>query len=91
MQLDETTASLDLKTSTISELETRVNGLQATLDSITADLEFTRQNLEDAELAKAIAEKELAETRAALVASQVERVKLGQVSDEVRHIFTNGS
>ena len=91
MQLDEAKASLDLKTSTISELETRVNELQATLDSITADLEATRQNLEGAELAKATAEKELADTSAALVALQGESDKLGQASDEVRHIFSDGS
>jgi len=91
LQLNEATASLDLKTSTILELETRVNELQATLVSISADLEATRQSLEVAEVAKATTEKELAETSAALVASQGERDKLGQVSDEVRHIFAYGS
>jgi chromosome segregation ATPase len=91
LQLDEATASLDLKTSTILELETRVNELQTTLDGITADLEATRQNLEVAEVAKATAERELAETSAASLASQGERDKLGQVSDEVRHIFAYGS
>ena len=90
MQLDEATSSLGLKTSTISGLEARVDELQATLDSVTADLEASRQNLEGAELAKATVEKELAETKD-LVASQGEGDKLGQVSDEVRHIFSDGS
>jgi hypothetical protein len=54
----------------LNELETRVNELPVTLVSITADLEATRQNLEVAELVKVTAEQELAETSAALVASQ---------------------
>lgn len=91
MQLNEATTSLDLKTSTISGLEARVDELQATLDSVTADLEASQQNLEGAELAKATVEKELAETKADLVASQGEGDQLGEVSDEVRHIFSDGS
>jgi capsule polysaccharide export protein KpsE/RkpR len=87
LQLDEATTSLDLKTSTISGLEARVDELQATLDSVTADLEASRQNLEGAELAKATVEKELAETKADLGGGD----KLGQVSDEVRHNFSDGS
>ena len=76
--------SLDLKTSRVSELETQVDELRVTLDSITADSEAARQNLESAERAKAAAEKEHAETRAALVVSQGERDKLEQVLNEVR-------
>jgi chromosome segregation ATPase len=87
LQLDDATASLDLKTSTISELETRVDELKGTLDNITTDLETTRQNLENAECAKATAEKELVETRTALVASQGESDMLGQISNEVRPHF----
>jgi hypothetical protein len=84
LQLDEATASLVLKTSTISELETQVGELKASFNSITADLEVARQNFENAKLAKASADKELAEARDALVASQGDRHKLEQVSDEVR-------
>ena len=83
LQLDEATASLELKTGTISELETRVEELRASLDSITTDLEAAQQNHEDAKLAKAIADKELAEARDALVALQGDGHKLEQVSDEV--------
>ena len=84
LQLDEATASLVLKTSTISELETQVGELKASFNSITADLEAARQNFENAKLAKASADKELAEARDALVASQGDGHKLEQVSDEVR-------
>lgn len=83
LQLEEATASLDLKTSTISELETRVDELKASLDSITADLEASQQSLEDAKLAKTTADKELAEARDALAVLQGDRHKLEQVSDEV--------
>jgi exonuclease VII small subunit len=83
LQLDEATASLDLKTGTISELETQVEELKASLDNITADLEAARQTFEDAKLAKATADKELAEAKDALVTSQGDRHKLEQVSDEV--------
>lgn len=54
------------------------------LNSITADLEAARQNFENAKLAKASTDKELAETREALAASQGDGHKLEQVSDEVR-------
>lgn len=84
LQLDEATASLVLKTSTISELEIQVGELKTSLDNITADLEAARQNFEDARLAKASDDKELAEVRNALVVSQGDRHKLEQVSDEVR-------
>jgi outer membrane murein-binding lipoprotein Lpp len=84
LQLDEATASLVLKTSLISELETQVDELKATLGSIAADLEASRQNLEGAERGKATAEKEVAETRITLAALQGERDKLEQVLDEVR-------
>jgi hypothetical protein len=87
LQLDEATASLGLKTSTISQLETQVDELKASLDTITADLEAARQNLEDAKLAKATADKELAEVKDALVTSQGDRHKLEQLSDEVRPNF----
>ena len=83
LQLDEATASLELKTSTISELETRVEELKASLDSITADLEATQKTLEDGKLAKATADRELAEARDALVAFQGESHKLQQATDEV--------
>ncbi|KAH9984172.1 hypothetical protein BJV77DRAFT_1072339 [Russula vinacea] len=82
-KLDEATASLDLKTSTISELETQVEWLKASLDSINADLEAAQQNLEGAKLAKATADKELAEARDALVMSQGDRHKLEHLSDEL--------
>jgi exonuclease VII small subunit len=75
-----------LKTSTISELETQVGELKASLNNITADLEAARQNFENAKLAKASADKELTEARDALVTSQGDRRKLEQVSDEVRPI-----
>lgn len=84
LQLDEATASLVLKTSTISELETQVEELKTSLNNITADLEAARQNFEKAKLAKASDDKELAEARDALVGSQGDRHKLEQVSDEVR-------
>lgn len=87
LQLDETTASLALKTSTISELETQVGELKASSNVIMADLEAARQNFENAKLAKASADKELAEARDALVASQSDRLKLEQISDEVRLIL----
>jgi exonuclease VII small subunit len=87
LQLDEATASLDLKTSTISELETQVEELKASLENVSADLEAARQNLEDAKLAKATADKELAEARDVLVTSQGDEHKLKQVSDEVRPNF----
>jgi chromosome segregation ATPase len=87
LQLDEATASLDLKTSTISELETQVEWLKASLDSITSDLESAQQTLEDAKLAKATADKELAGVRDNLAMSQGDRHKLKQVSDEVRPNF----
>jgi hypothetical protein len=45
LQLAEATASLDLKTSAISELETQVEWLKASLDSITADLEGFSETL----------------------------------------------
>ena len=54
------------------------------LNNITADLEAARQNVENAKLAQASAEKERAEARDALVTSQGDRRKLEQVSDEVR-------
>jgi len=54
------------------------------LNNITADLEAARQNFENAKLAKASADKELAEAKDALVTSQGDRRKLEQVSDEVR-------
>lgn len=76
--------SLDLKTTTISELETQVEELKASLDNITADLEAGRQSLEDAELAKATANKELAETRAALETSRGDKDRMEQVLNEVR-------
>ncbi|KAF8507197.1 hypothetical protein F5888DRAFT_1602878 [Russula emetica] len=82
-KLDEATASLVLKTGTISELETQVGELKASLNNITADLEAARQNFENAKLAKASADKELAEARDALVASQGDRHKSEQVSDEL--------
>ncbi|KAH9984657.1 hypothetical protein BJV74DRAFT_931690 [Russula compacta] len=82
-KLDEATVSLDLKTSTISELENQVDELKASLDNITADLEAARQSLEDAELAKATADKELAETSAALETSRGDRDRLEQVSNEL--------
>jgi exonuclease VII small subunit len=84
LQLDEATASLVLKTSTISELETQVEELKVSLNNITADLGAAGQNFENAKLAKASADKELAEARDALVALQGDRHKLEQVSDEVR-------
>jgi exonuclease VII small subunit len=87
LQLDEATASLVLKTGTISELETQVGELKASLNNITADLEAARQNFENAKLTKASADKELAEARDALVASQGDRLKSEQVSDEVRPIL----
>jgi exonuclease VII small subunit len=87
LQLDEATASLVLKTSTISELETQVEELKASSNNITADLEAACQNFENAKLAKASADKELAEARDALVASQGDRHKWEQVSDEVRPIL----
>jgi chromosome segregation ATPase len=90
LQLDEATASLVLKTSLISELETQVDELKATLGSIAADLEASRQNLEGAERGKAAAEKEVAETRTTLAALQGEREKLEQVSDEVRPFISHG-
>ncbi|KAI0304985.1 hypothetical protein BC826DRAFT_27035 [Russula brevipes] len=83
LQLAEATASLDLKTSAISLLETEVEKLKASLDSITADLEAVQGNLGNAELAKAAADKELADTKAALVASQGDGGKLEQVSEEL--------
>jgi uncharacterized protein (DUF3084 family) len=58
--------------------------LKASLDSITADLETARQNAEAAELAKATADKEFVETRAALEASQADKDKLQQDLGEVR-------
>jgi hypothetical protein len=84
LQLDEATASLVLKTSTISELETQVGELKVSLNNITADLEAARQNFENAKLSKASADEELAEARDALLASQGDRHNLEQVSDEVR-------
>jgi chromosome segregation ATPase len=87
LQLAEATASLDLKTSAISELETQVEWLKASLDSITADLEGVQRNLKNAELAKAAADKELADTKAALVTSQGDGGELEQVSEEVRLKF----
>lgn len=83
LQLDEATASLALKTSTISGLETQVEELKASSNVIIADLEAARQNFENAKLAKASADKELAEAKDALVASQGDRLKLEQISDEV--------
>lgn len=77
-KLNEVTASLDLKSTTISELETQIEGLKASLDGITADLEAARQNAELAELARAAADKELSETRTALATSQADRDKLQQ-------------
>ena len=53
-------------------------------NNITADLEVARQNFEDAKLAKASADKELAEARDALGASHGDSHRLEQVSDEVR-------
>jgi conserved oligomeric Golgi complex subunit 6 len=76
--------SLVLKTSTISELETQVDELKVSLNKITADLEAARQNFENEKLAKASADKELAEARDALVTSQGDSRKMEQVSDEVR-------
>jgi outer membrane murein-binding lipoprotein Lpp len=87
LQLDEATASLVLKTSTISGLETQVGELKASFNNITADLEAARQNFESAKLAKASADKELAEAKGAFVTSQGDRHKLEQVSDEVRPKF----
>jgi hypothetical protein len=54
------------------------------LDSITADLGAARQNVEAAELAKVTADEGLAETRAALEASQADKDKLQQDLGEVR-------
>jgi len=88
LQLDEATASLVLKTSTISELETQVGKLKVSLNNITTDLEAARQNVEEAKLAKDTADKELAEARDALVVLQGDGRKLGQVSDEVRPHFS---
>ena len=82
-QLNEVTASLDLKSTTISELETQIEELKASLDSITADLEGAHQNAEAAELAKATVDNELAQTRAALAASQADKDKLQQDLSEV--------
>jgi hypothetical protein len=87
LQLDETTASLALKTSTVSELETQVEELKASSNIIIADLEAARQNFENAKLAKASADIELAEARDALVASQGDKLKLEQISNEVRPIL----
>jgi conserved oligomeric Golgi complex subunit 6 len=84
LQLDEAKASLDLKSSTISELETQLEELKASLGSNTAALEAARENLENAELAKATAEKELMETREALDISRADGDKIQQVLDEVR-------
>ncbi len=83
-QLNEVTASLDLKSTAISELETQIEELKASLDRITADLEAARQNAEVAELAKATTDKDLAETKAALATSQADRDKLQQGLGEVR-------
>jgi hypothetical protein len=58
--------------------------LKASFDSITTDLEAARQNAEVAELAKATADKELAEMGEALAASQADRDKLQQDLGEVR-------
>ena len=58
--------------------------LKASFNNITADLEAARQNFESAKLAKASADKELAEARDALVTSQGDGHRLEQVSDEVR-------
>jgi hypothetical protein len=44
LQPDEATASLVLRTSAISELETQVGELKASSNNITADLEAARQN-----------------------------------------------
>ncbi|KAH8998859.1 hypothetical protein EDB86DRAFT_2910538 [Lactarius hatsudake] len=82
-KLNEVTASLDLKSTTISELETQIEGLKASLDGITADLEAARQNAELAELARAASDKELSETRTALATSQADRDKLQQDLGEV--------
>ena len=87
LQLDEATASLVLKTSTISELETQVRELKASLGNITTDLEAARQNFENAKVAKASADKELEEAKDALTTSQSDRHNLEQVSDEVRPIL----
>ena len=84
LQLAEATASLVLKTGTISDLETQVGELKVSLNNITADLEAARQNFENAKLAKASADKELAEARDALVVSRGDGHNLEQVSDEVR-------
>jgi len=48
------------------------------------DLEAARQKFEDAKLAKATAEKDLAEARDTLAVTQGNKHKLEQVSDEVR-------
>jgi F0F1-type ATP synthase membrane subunit b/b' len=61
--------------------------LKASLDSINADLEAAQQNLEGAKLAKATADKELAEARDALAMSQGDRHKLEHLSDEVQPNF----
>jgi conserved oligomeric Golgi complex subunit 6 len=76
--------SLVLKTSTISELENQVGELKVSFNNITADLEAARQNFENAKLAKASADKELAEANDALAASKGDGHRLEQVSDEVR-------
>ncbi|KAH9039917.1 hypothetical protein EDB84DRAFT_1476973 [Lactarius hengduanensis] len=83
-KLNEVTASLDLKSTTISELETQIEGLKASLDGITTDLEAARQNAELAELARAAADKELSETMTALATSQADRDKLQQDLGDVR-------
>jgi exonuclease VII small subunit len=54
------------------------------LGSNAAALEAARENLENAELAKATAEKDLMEARDALAISQADGDKLQQVLDEVR-------
>ena len=51
------------------------------MDSITTDLETARQNAEAAELAKVTADEELAETRAALEASQADKDKLQDLGE----------
>lgn len=83
IKLDEATVSLVLKTSTISELENQVGELKVSFNNITADLEAARQNFENAKLAKASADKELAEANDALAASKGDGHRLEQVSDEL--------
>ncbi|KAI0307708.1 hypothetical protein B0F90DRAFT_1621431, partial [Multifurca ochricompacta] len=82
-KLNEATASLDLKSNTISELEYQIEELKVSVDSITADLEAARQNVEDAELAKAAADKDLAEAKAALATLHTDGDKLRQLPHEL--------